>query len=427
MRLALILVLLAVPATSGLAQAPGGGSETLVLVPDAVFDGVTAQLHRGWRVGVRGDRIVAVGPPAGMPSGAREVALPGLTLLPGLIDAHSHLLLHPYDEASWDDQVLREPVALRVARATVQAQRTLWAGFTTLRDLGTEGAGYADVGLKEAIEEGIIPGPRLLVTTRAIVATGAYGPRGFAPEGSAPLMGAEVADGVEGLTRVVRDQIGKGADWIKVYADYGWGPEGEARPTFTLDELTAIVEVARSSGRPVVAHASSAEGMRRAVLAGVETIDHGDEGTPEIFRLMRERGVALCPTVAAGEAVSQYRGWRKGLDPEPGRIVAKRQSLLAALEAGVTLCNGSDAGVFSHGENVRELELLVDYGVPVVEVLRAATSVTARVLHLDDQVGQVRAGLLADLIAVEGNPLESISALRAVRFVMQSGRIIRQR
>lgn len=376
---------------------------------------------------VRGDRIVAAGPAAGTPSGAREVTLPGLTLLPGLIDAHSHLLLHPYDETSWDDQVLREPLALRVARATVHAQRTLQAGFTTLRDLGTEGAGYADVGLKQAIEEGIIPGPRLLVTTRAIVATGAYGPRGFAPEGSAPLMGAEVADGVEELTRVVRDQIGKGADWIKVYADYGWGPEGEARPTFTLEELTTIVEVARSSGRPVVAHASTVEGMRRAVLAGVETIDHGDGGTPEIFRLMRERGVALCPTVAAGDAVSQYRGWRKGQDPEPARIAAKRQSLMAALEAGVTLCNGSDVGVFSHGENVRELELLVDYGVPVVEVLRAATSVNARVLHLDDQVGQVRAGLLADLIAVEGNPLESISALRAVRFVMQSGRIIRER
>ncbi|MEK7380980.1 MAG: amidohydrolase family protein, partial [Gemmatimonadota bacterium] len=230
MRLALILVLLAVSATSGLAQAPGAGSETLVLVPGAVFDGVTAQLHRGWRVVVRGDRIVAAGPAAETPSGAREVALPGLTLLPGLIDGHSHLLLHPYDETSWDDQVLREPLALRVARATVHAQRTLWAGFTTLRDLGTEGAGYADVGLKQAIDGGIIPGPRLLVTTRAIVATGAYGPRGFAPEGSAPMMGAEVADGVEGLTRVVRDQIGKGADWIKVYADYAWGPEGEARP-----------------------------------------------------------------------------------------------------------------------------------------------------------------------------------------------------
>ena len=424
MRIALFLLALLPPTSAGFAQPRTGATESLVLVPDAVFDGVTAELQRGWRVLIQGERIVAAGPMVSAPVGAREILLPGLTLLPGLIDAHSHLLLHPYNETSWDDQVLREPLAYRVARAVVHADRTLKAGWTTLRDLGTEGAGYADVGLKQAINDGIIPGPRLLVTTRAIVATGAYGPRGFAPEAPEPLMGAEVANGVEGLTRVVRDQIGKGADWIKVYADYGWGPEGDARPTFTLEELATIVEVARSSGRPVVAHASTEEGMRRAILAGVETIDHGDGGTAEVFQLMRERGVALCPTVAAGEAVSQYGGWRKGLDPEPGRITAKRHSIRAALDAGVTFCNGSDVGVFAHGDNVRELELLVEYGVPVIDVLRAATSVNARVLHLEGQVGQVRSGMVADLIAVAGDPLQSVSALRAVRFVMQGGRVI---
>ncbi len=398
-----------------------------VLRPAGVFDGVTDRIHAGWVVVVRGNRIEAAGPASSVPvpPEAVTVELPGLTLLPGLIDLHSHLLLHPYDETPWDDQVLREPLALRVARAVVHAERTLRAGFTTLRDLGTEGAGYTDVGLKRAIEEGIIPGPRLVVTTRAIVATGSYAPRGFAPEASAPLLGAEEADGLEGVTRVTRDQIGRGADWIKVYADYGWGPGGEARPTFTLEELRRIVEVAGSAGRPVVAHASTPEGMRRAVEAGVATIDHGDGGTPEVFRLMRDRGVALCPTVAAGDAVLQYRGWRKGVDAEPARIRAKRASVRAALEAGVVLCNGSDAGVFPHGDNARELRLLVEYGATPLQALRAATSVNAGLLGWGDRLGRVAPGFLADLVAVSGDPLRGIAVLKDVHFVMKNGVVFR--
>ncbi len=405
----------------GFAQAP----VPLVLRPGLVFDGESPDLHRGWVVVIDGATIVAAGPASSVlvPAGARVHDLPGLTLMPGLIENHSHLLLHPYDETSWDDQVLRESEALRVARATVHAEETLMAGFTTVRDLGSEGAGYADVGLKQAIAQGIIKGPRMFVATRAIVATGAYGPKGLVTSVPVPL-GAEAADAGD-LVRVVRDQIGRGADWVKVYADYRWGPHGEAMPTFSLEELRLIVETARSSGRPVVAHAATAEGMRRAVLAGVETIEHGDGGTAEVFRLMAVRGVALCPTIAAGDAIAQYQGWHKGEDPEPDRIQAKRQSLRLAMEAGVTLCAGSDVGVFRHGDNARELQLMAEYGAPTIDVLRAATSVNARLLHQERRLGVVRSGAIADLIAVEGNPLLDLSALYRVRLVMRDGTIYR--
>jgi imidazolonepropionase-like amidohydrolase len=404
--------------------APLPAQQALVLRPDRVFDAVDGSLRTGWDVVVTGDRITAIGPRESVtPPRHQVVPLPGLTLLPGLIEGHSHLLLHPYDETPWNDQVLFEPLALRVARATAAARATLLAGVTTERDLGTEGAGYADVGLKQAIELGVVPGPRLLVTTRAIVTTGSYGPKG-APEWTLPL-GAEEADGVDALTRVVRDQIGRGADWIKVYADYRWGPAGTAEATFTQEELALMVAVAASSGRFVVAHASSPEGMRRAVLAGVKTIEHGDGGTPEVWRLMAERKVALCPTLAATEAVAQYAGWRKGTDPEPARVTAKRAAFAAAMAAGVPICFGGDVGVYAHGDNVRELELMVAYGMTATQAVLAATSGNAAMLALDDR-GTIRAGMLADLMAVEGDPTQDITALRRVRMVMKGGVVVKE-
>jgi imidazolonepropionase-like amidohydrolase len=402
---------------------PPSGAETL-LVPQAVFDG--ERLQPGWAVVVRGERIVAAGPAASVQRpGAREVRLTGLTLMPGMIEGHSHLLLHPYNEVPWNDQVLREPVSYRVARAVTHGERTLMAGVTTVRDLGTEGAGYADVGLKRAFDEGIVPGPRMLVAGPAMVATGSYGPKGFSTEFRVP-QGAEEADGLDGVTRVTRDQIGHGVDFIKIYADYRWGANGESRPTFSLEEITRIVDVARSSGRPVVAHAGTAEGMRRAILGGVETIEHGDEGTPEIWKLMVEKKVAYCPTLAAPDATAQYAGWKKGVDPEPPRIAAKRETFKAALAAGVKMCFGGDVGVYAHGDNVRELELLVQWGMSPLAAAVAATSGNASSFHLDNRLGRVKEGLLADLIAVEGDPTQDIGALRKVKFVMKGGRIYKQ-
>src|SRR5438105_1133707 len=431
MRKTLIVMAAALAAAVPSAQRggpPAASAEVTVLKPARVFDGDA--MHEGWAVRVRGDRIEAVGPagseaaatPGAKTTGGgtpeKTIDLPGTTLTPGLVEGHSHVLLHAYTETSWTDQVSREGLALRVARATNHLRATLEAGFTTVRDLGTEGAGYADVELKQAVSQGIVPGPRILASTRAIVATGSYQPK-FIAEWNVP-QGAEEADGVDSLTRVVRDQIGRGADWIKMYADYRWGPMSGSRPTFSIEELKLAVETAKSAGVPVAVHSNTAEGMRRAALAGVETVEHGGEGTPEGFKLKAEHHVALCPTITAGA------GPWPPVNPESPANQRKRASFKAALDAGVTIINGSDVGTFPHGENARELEAMVAYGMPPAAALKSATSVAARVLHMENQIGAVKPGLFADLAAFDGDPTKEIAALRRVRFVMKNGTIYKQ-
>lgn len=324
------------------------------------------------------------------PEGGQLVDAPELWLIPGLIDLHSHLLLHPYNETPWKDQVLFEPLEARTIRATAAARATLMAGFTTLRDLGTEGAANADVALRDAIQQHLIPGPRLYVVTRAIVARGCYGPVSFDSRTEFP-QGAQEANGVDGVRAAVREQIAHGADWIKVYADYARGLDSEATPTFSQEELNALVDEARSAHRLVAAHATTDEGIRRAVLAGVKTIEHGYGASEPTLKLMKEHGVILCPTLAAG----------------------------------VSIANGSDVGVFAHGDNARELELLVRNGMTPAQALNAATRGAAAVLGKKD-LGKIETGCIADLVLLGHDPLADISAVRDVRAVIQGGAIVRK-
>lgn len=395
-----------------------GYSQLIMLASDQLFDGVA--MHKNWGLLLDGDEILAVGPTKSIESRADStIMFKGGTLMPGMIEGHSHVLLYPYNQQNWNDQVLKESRSLRAIRGAKMAEKNLMAGFTTIRDLGSEGAEYADVAIKKSIELGITKGPRMLVAGKAIVATGSYGPKGFHPDVHVPL-GAEPADG-SNLVRVVRDQIGKGADFIKVYADYRWGPNGEAMPTFSIEELESIVKTAKSSGRDVVAHAATAEGMRRATLAGVISIEHGTGGTEEVFRLMKERNVALCPTLAATHAITRYRGWN-GEVPEPQSILDKRESFKLALKNEVEIVAGGDVGVFPHGENVRELILMHEYGMDNLEILKSVTSVNAKVFKLN-KIGELKPGYMADIIVVNGNPIHEIKSLASVDFVMKEGEV----
>lgn len=394
----------------------------LVLSGARVLDPIAGVLSEPTSVRIESGRIAEIGNDIKKPAGCREIKLDGMVLLPGLIDLHSHLLLHPYNEASWNDQVLKESLELRTIRAVAAGRATVEAGFTTLRDLGTEGAGFADVALREAFATGIAVGPRVFATTRAIVATGCYGPSGFDPRWDVP-QGAQEASGVDEVRRAVREQIAAGADWIKVYADYRRRDGAAATATFSQEELNALVHEAKTAGLPVAAHAFTDEGIRRAVLAGAATIEHGFQASEEVLTLMKERGVVLCPTLAAADATARYAGWKPG-EPDPPSVKSSKEMFARAMRIGVTIACGSDVGVFAHGENLRELRLMNEYGMSRADVLRSATVTPAKVLGNENELGRVAPGFLADLIAVRGSPLDDLGALSKPALVIKDGVVV---
>jgi len=400
--------------------------ERLALKAEYVFSS-NGEMKRGWGVLIEDGVIVQVDDFEKLSLDANTTVqdYPHHTLIPGLIEAHSHLFLHPYNETLWDDQVLRESQGRRIIRALNHAKSTLQAGFTTMRDLGTEGAGYADVEIRDAINAGEVIGPRLKVATKAIVAYGAYAPvrknYGFMSD---LHQGAQEVSGVEEAKKAVREQIQNGADWIKVYADFEVGPAGKTVPTFTQQELNEIVSLAHQLGRPVSAHAISNDGMQRAISAGVDSIEHGLWGTRETFKMMAQKNIAWLPTITQVEAYAEYfEGYRIG-DPASQTMQQIAWAFAIAMQEQVLIGVGSDVGVYRHGDNFRELDWMRKLGMTPQQVLIAVTQHNATILKMQNKLGQLNAGYLADIVVLEANPLNHFEVLQSPVAVYKDGKLV---
>ncbi len=374
---------------------------------------------------VRGNHIESIGGP--VPSDAETIDLGDMTLLPGLIDAHTHVLLQgDITSADYDAQLFHESLPYRALRASRAVKIALDHGFTALRDVETEGAMYTDVDIKRAINNGVIPGPRMFVSTRAMSVTGGYGPTGYSPEVSYP-MGVQIVDGPENARKAVREQIGHGADWIKVYADRSYFVQKEgtlsSTPTFTLEEMKAIVDETHRLRHKVAAHAMARPGLENALIAGVDTIEHGIAIPDDLLDMMVAKGVYLCPTLTVTEYVAPGRGGVWAKIPQ-----FHRDSFQRALRKGVKIAFGTDAGGFAWDavNQAKEFEYETQYGMSPMQAIQSATRVASELLGMSDQIGTIETGKLADIVAVPGNPLSDITAMERVGFVMKDGQIYKK-
>ena len=426
-------LMLACAVSAGSEQNSGPVLKPLMVIRAGVLiDGDSTSPRRNQVIIIRGNQIVEVSDAASarIPTGAETVDLSQATVLPGLIDAHTHIFLQGEepDQGGYDVQLLKYPLAFRAARATVSVRRALEQGFTTLRDVETEGAGYGDVGIKQAIEGGYIPGPRLFVSTRAISSTGGYPLEGYAPEIEVPK-GVQIIDGPVEARKAASEQLDHGADWIKVYMTHrSWvGKNGElaSQPTLTVEELRAIVGETHGWGKKVACHAYSGEGMQRALDGGCDSIEHGLALTDAQIAQMIKQGTWLVPTLSV-----YYYDHAPADTPEGRRdrkrVSAHEESFRKALKAGVKIAFGTDAGGFPWTDPIaQEFPRMVEFGMSPMQAIQSATSRAAELLDQKGKIGVIAPGAFADVIAVAGDPLADVKVLGNVGFVMKDGRVFK--